>query len=159
MNFIHDYQRSWCINTTTDAVVVLQQPGGRRAQKADDTVFLRKPGDIKKRGYKKRGGIVYPHALLQNDLNTLQCETILHPISRLLARQQQWLSTIWMLLIYFLSRHHSPYERLLSGYFSCWILHTIDAFDERNVPAHYCGTMSEVCRFCGARYWKLELNS
>jgi len=38
-------------------------------------------------------------------------------------------------------------------------LHTIDAFDERNVPVHYCGTMSEVCRFCGARYWKLELNS
>ena len=35
-----------------------QQPGGRRVQKADDTVFLRKPGDFKKRGYKKRGGIV-----------------------------------------------------------------------------------------------------
>ena len=32
-----------------------QQPGGRRVQKADDTVFLRKPGDLKKRGYKKRG--------------------------------------------------------------------------------------------------------
>ena len=33
---------------------------------ADDAVFLRKPGDIKKRGYKKRGGIVTPPRIAAN---------------------------------------------------------------------------------------------
>ena len=63
-----------------------------------------------------------------------------------------------MLLIYFLSRHHSP-SRTFASWILFLLLHIIDAFDERNVPFHYCGTMAEVCRFCGARYWKLELIS
>ena len=55
-----------------------QQPGGRRVQKADDTVFLRKPGILKKNVgiknvvIKNVGVLLHPHALLQNDLNTHQ---------------------------------------------------------------------------------------
>ena len=35
----------------------------------------------------------------------------------------------------------------------------IDTFDETIVPPHYCGLCDQRCQFCGALYWKLELNS
>ena len=35
----------------------------------------------------------------------------------------------------------------------------IDTFDETIVPPHYCGLCDQRCQYCGALYWKLELNS